>query len=122
MEAEQSPTESLSKETQRPSRLRYDGTVMELSEIAARLHLTIDQTQAAQERGLQKLRSLLESMGVTRTMVLAAFENGQQRVVGHRHYEPEDSESDHADATLRLVWAVFSAGPRRQRPVDEEES
>lgn len=63
--------------------------LMEHQEIARRLRLTIDQVKVAQESGLRKLRLLLESRGVTRLMVMAAFNPDSRRYAAPRAH-PDD--------------------------------
>jgi hypothetical protein len=73
---------------------------MEQMEIARRLHLTIHQVQVAQENGLRKLRVLLEASGVTKTLVLAAFDPGVRRPAAGNGHDPEDG-------AVRLLRMLF---------------
>lgn len=52
---------------------------MEQEEVARRLRLTVDQVRKAEQSGLRKLRSMLEALGVTATMVAAAFNPDRRR-------------------------------------------
>jgi len=103
MEHAQRRNGSRSKAPRRPSPL-LSAVVMEQSEVARRLHLTIAQVQVAQENALRKLRCLLEARGVTRETVAAAFNPAARRPADSN--EPAEEE----DGALRLLRRLFGVG------------